>query len=71
MIPTNIPGKRGTEISALAGRTGYSSRFFEDIVTGKSRKVPVDFFIRVDRILELTEEEKVALVSSWAFGEEQ
>jgi hypothetical protein len=58
-------------MSALAERTGYSSHFFEDIVTGKSRKVPVDFFIRVDRILELTEEEKVALVSSWAFGVEQ
>ena len=58
-------------MSALAERAGYSSRFFEDIVTGKSRQVPVDFFIRVDRILELTEEEKVALVSSWAFGVEQ
>jgi hypothetical protein len=58
-------------MSALAERAGYGSRFFEDIVTGKSRKVPVDFFIRVDRILELTEEEKDALVSSWAFGGEQ
>jgi hypothetical protein len=33
--------------------------------------VPVDFFVRVDRILELTEEEKDALVSSWAFGVER
>ena len=58
-------------MSALAKRAGYDSRFFEDIVTGKSRKVPVDFFVRVDRILDLTEEEKDALVSSWAFGVEQ
>ena len=58
-------------MSALAERAGYDSRFFEDIVTGKSRQVPVDFFIRVNRILDLTEEEKDALVSSWAFGVEQ
>ena len=58
-------------MSALAERAGYSSRFFEDVVTGKSRKVPVDFFVRVDRILELSEEEKDALVSSWAFGVER
>ncbi len=58
-------------MSALAERAGYSSRFFEDIVTGKSRQVPVDFFIRVNRILDLTEEEKDALVRSWAFGVER
>ena len=68
---TNILAKRGITMSALAERAGYNSRFFEDVVTGKSRKVPVDFFVRVDRILELTEEEKDALVSSWAFGVEQ
>jgi len=58
-------------MSALAEKAGYSSRFFEDIVTGKSRQVPVDFFVRVDRILDLTEEEKDALVLSWAFGVER
>jgi len=68
---TNILGKRGIKMSALAERAGYDSRLFEDIVTGKSRQVPVDFFIRVDRILDLTEEEKDALVRSWAFGAKQ
>jgi len=58
-------------MSALAERAGYDSRFFEDIVTGKSRQVPVDFFIRINRILDLTEEEKDALVRSWAFGVER
>jgi len=58
-------------MSALAERAGYSSRFFEDIVTGKSRHVPVDFFVRINHILDLTEEEKDALVRSWAFGVER
>jgi hypothetical protein len=57
---TSTLGKRGITMSALAERARYGSRFFEDVVTGKSRKVPVDFFVRADRILELTEEGKNA-----------
>lgn len=67
----SILAKRGIKLAALAERTGYNSRFFDDIVTGKSRQVPVNFFVRIDHILELTEEEKDALVRSWAFGVER
>ncbi len=65
---TNILSKRGMNMADLVERTGYDSRLFEDIVTGKSRQIPVDFFVRIDRILDLAEEEKDALVRSWAFG---
>ena len=52
----------------LAERTGYNPLFFENIITGKDRQMPVDFFLRVARVLDLSEEEKDALVRSWAFG---
>ena len=52
----------------LAERTGYNPLFFENIVTGKDRQMPVDFFLRVAQTLDLSEEEKDALVRSWAFG---
>ena len=52
----------------LAERTGYNPLFFENIVTGKDRQMPVDFFLRVDQVLDLSEVEKDALVRSWAFG---
>ncbi len=64
----NILEKRGMSVADLAERTGYNPRFFEDIVTGKSRQIPVDFFLRVAQALDLSEEEKDALVRSWAFG---
>ena len=65
---TNILGKRGMSVADLAERTGYNPLFFENIITGKSRQIPVDFFLRVAQILDLSEEEKEALVRSWAFG---
>ena len=68
---TNILSKRAMNMADLVERTGYNSRLFEDIVTGKSRQIPVDFFVRIDRILDLAEEEKDALVRSWAFGVER
>jgi DNA-binding Xre family transcriptional regulator len=68
---TNILSKRAMKMSNLVERTGYDPRLFEDIVTGKSRQIPVDFFVRIDRILDLAEEEKDALVRSWAFGVER
>ena len=55
-------------VADLAERTGYNPLFFENIVTGKDRQMPVDFFLRVDQVLDLSEVEKDALVRSWAFG---
>ncbi len=55
-------------VADLAERTGYNPLFFENIVTGKDRQMPVDFFLRVSQVLDLSEEEKNALVRSWAFG---
>jgi len=65
---TNIVEKRGISVADLAKRTGYNPLFFESIITGKSRQMPVDFFLRVAQTLDLSEEEKDALVRSWAFG---
>jgi cyanate lyase len=65
---TNIVEKRGMSVADLAERTGYNPLFFESIITGKSRQMPVDFFLRVAQVLDLGEEEKDALVRSWAFG---
>jgi cyanate lyase len=65
---TNILQRRGISVADLAERTGYNSLFFENIVMGKNRQMPVDFFLRVAQVLDLSEEEKDALVRSWAFG---
>jgi cyanate lyase len=65
---TNIVEKRGISVDDLAEQTGYNPLFFENILTGKDRQMPVDFFLRVAQVLDLSEEEKDALVRSWAFG---
>jgi cyanate lyase len=65
---TNILQRRGMSVADLAEQTGYNPLFFESIVTGKDRQMPVDFFLRVARVLDLSEEEKDVLVRSWAFG---
>jgi transcriptional regulator with XRE-family HTH domain len=65
---TNIVQRRGISVAELAERAGYNPLFFENIVTGKDRQMPVDFFLRVAHTLNLSEEEKDALVRSWAFG---
>ena len=65
---TNILQRRGMSVADLAEQTGYNPLFFENIVVGKDRQMPVDFFLRVARVLDLSEEEKDALVRSWAFG---
>jgi transcriptional regulator with XRE-family HTH domain len=65
---TNILQRRGMSVADLAEQTGYNPLFFENIVTGKNRQMPVDFFLRVAQTLNLSEEEKDALVRSWAFG---
>jgi transcriptional regulator with XRE-family HTH domain len=68
---TNILERRGMSASDLAEATGYTLLLFESIMTGKSRQVPVDFFLRIAQVLNLSEEEKDALVRAWAFGEER
>ncbi len=65
---TNIVERRGMSMTDLAERTEYNPLFLENIITGKSRQIPVDFFLRVAQALDLSEEEKDALVRSWAFG---
>ena len=65
---TNILQRRGMSVAELAEQTGYNPVFFENIVTGKDRQMPVDFLLRVAQVLDLSEEEKNALVRSWAFG---
>ena len=65
---TNILQRRGISVADLAEQTGYNPLFFENIVMGKNRQMPVDFFLRVARVLDLSEEEKDALVRSWAVG---
>jgi cyanate lyase len=64
----DILQRRGMSVDDLAEQTGYNPVFFENIVTGKDRQMPVDFFLRVAQVLDLSEVEKDALVRSWAFG---
>lgn len=68
---TKITSRRGMSVSELAARAGYDPLLFENSVTGKSRQIPVDFFIRIADVLNLTTGEKDTLVRSWAFGVEQ
>jgi lambda repressor-like predicted transcriptional regulator len=60
--------RQGMSVAGLSRRTGYSSSLLENLIAGKTRQMPVDFFVRVADILDLTTEEKEALVRSWAFG---
>ena len=67
----NILRRHSVSASDLARRTGYDPLFFEGIVTGKSRQVPADFFVRIADVLDLGAADKDALVRSWAFGVER
>jgi hypothetical protein len=64
----NILTQKGMSLANLAEQTGYNPLLLENLVAGKSRQIPVDFFIRVGGVLELPTEEIDALVRSWAFG---
>jgi lambda repressor-like predicted transcriptional regulator len=64
-------GRQGVSVAALARRTGYSPVLLENLIAGKTRQMPVDFFVRVADALDLPMEEKDALVRSWAFGMEK
>ena len=46
---TNILQRRGISVADLAERTGYNPLFFENIVMGKNRQMPVDFGLSVER----------------------
>jgi lambda repressor-like predicted transcriptional regulator len=63
--------RQGVSVAALARQTGYSPVLLENLIAGKSRQMPVDFFVRVADALDLTIEEKEDLVRSWAFGIEK
>jgi hypothetical protein len=60
--------EQGMSVAGLAGQTGYSPVLLENLIAGKTRRMPVDFFVRLANALHLTMEEKDALVRSWAFG---
>ncbi len=68
---TNMAARRSTSISQLAKLVGYEPFLFEKIVAGKTRQVPVDFFIRIADVLDLSTAEKDDLIRSWAFGIER
>jgi hypothetical protein len=63
--------RQGMSVAGLAERTGYGPLLLDNLIAGKTRQIPVDFFIRVADTLNLTMEEKDALVRSWAFGIEK
>ena len=67
----NHLSRQGMSVANLAQRTGYSTLLLENLMAGKTRQIPVDFFVRVADTLDLTTVEKDALVRSWAFGIEK
>lgn len=67
----NILSRQGMSVAELAEQTGYNPLLLENIVAGKSRQMPVDFFVRIADVLNLNTEEQDALVRSWAFGIER
>lgn len=64
----SILSRQDMSVSDLAEHTGYDPLLLENIIAGKSRRIPVDFFIRTANVLGLNAEEKDALIRSWAFG---
>ena len=42
----NHLGRQGMSVANLAQRTGYSPLLLENLIAGKSRQIPVDFFVR-------------------------
>jgi DNA-binding Xre family transcriptional regulator len=67
----NHLSRRGMSVANLAQHTGYSPLLLEKLIAGRTRQIPVDFFVRVADALDLTMVEKDALVRSWAFGIEK
>ena len=67
----NHLSRKGMSLANLAQRTGYSPLLLENLIAGKTRQIPVDFFVRVADTLDMSTLEKDALVRSWAFGIEK
>ena len=67
----NHLSRQGMSVANLAQRIGYSPLLLENLIAGKTRQIPVDFFVRVADTLDLSTVEKDALVRSWAFGIEK
>ena len=67
----NHLSRQSMSVANLAQRTGYSPVLLENLIAGKTRQIPVDFFVRVADTLDLSTVEKDALVRSWAFGIEK
>jgi hypothetical protein len=63
--------RQSMSVANLAQRTGYSPHLLDNLIASKTRQIPVDFFIRIGDTLNLTQDEKDALVRSWAFGIEK
>jgi hypothetical protein len=63
--------RQGVSVAALARQTGYSAILLENLIAGKTRQMPVDFFVRVADTLGLSTAEKNDLVRSWALGIEK
>ena len=63
----NYLTRQGMSLSELAKRVGYDPLLFEKIVLGKNRQIPVNFFIRVADVLNLTTRDKDILERAWAF----
>ncbi len=63
--------RQGMSVASLGRHTGYSPLLLENLIAGKTRQIPVDFFVRVADTLGLSTAEKDALVRSWAFGIEK
>jgi lambda repressor-like predicted transcriptional regulator len=67
----NHLSRQGMSVANLARRTGYSPLLLENLIAGRTRQIPVDFFVRVADTLDLSMAQKDALVRSWAFGIEK
>lgn len=67
----NILSRQDMSVANLAERTSYNPLLLENLIAGKSRQIPVDFFVRVADALSVTTAEKAALARSWAFGPEK
>ena len=67
----NHLSRQGMSVTNLAQRTGYNPLLLENLIAGRTRQIPVDFFVRVADTLDLSMVEKDALVRSWAFGIEK
>jgi plasmid maintenance system antidote protein VapI len=63
--------RQGLSVTNLAEHTGYSPLLLDNLIAGKTRQIPVDFFVRVADTLDLTREDKDTLIRSWAFGIEK